>query len=67
VLSLLAVTLVVGCKPAPEGVRFPIRPKMYRTVASLSPGTTEVVASLSYNIVLVGRTASCYLESKWKD
>ena len=59
VLSLLAVTLVVGCKPAPEGVRFPIRPKMYRTVASLSPGTTEVVASLSYNIVLVGRTASC--------
>jgi iron complex transport system substrate-binding protein len=59
VLSLLAVSLLVGCQPAPQTVRFPVRPKMYRTVASLSPGSTEVVASLSYNLGLVGRTAAC--------
>jgi len=59
VLSLLAATLVVGCKSAPEGVKFPIRSKQYHTVASLSPGTTEIVGSLSYTIGLVGRTAAC--------
>jgi len=58
-LSLLAIFVAAGCKPGAEMVKFPTRPKRYRTVASLSPGSTEIVQSLAFNVTLVGRTAAC--------
>jgi iron complex transport system substrate-binding protein len=59
VLSLLTAIFVAGCKDSTERVAFPVREKRYVTVASLSPGSTEVVASLAYSLKLVGRTAAC--------
>ncbi|MBC8063470.1 MAG: ABC transporter substrate-binding protein [Chlorobia bacterium] len=59
VLSLFVAAVTIGCKPGAERIAFPVRPKHYQTVASLSPGSTEVLASMAYAVKLVGRTAAC--------
>ncbi len=58
-LSLLVATLIAGCRPGEEKIQWAVRPKAYRSIVSLSPSATEVVASTSYTIPLVGRTAAC--------
>ncbi len=58
-LPFLALLFTAGCRPGEERVSWPAREKTYRTVASLSPSTTELVGSLAYGLQLVGRTASC--------
>jgi iron complex transport system substrate-binding protein len=56
----LAVTLLtcVGCQEAPP-VGGKNRPKAYTSAVSLSPSTTELIASYFINLQLVGRTAAC--------
>lgn len=58
-LSLVVALLAVGCKPGQETIRFPARPKRYQTAVSLSPGSTEILASMAFTVTLVGRTAAC--------
>ncbi len=58
-LSLLLALVVGGCQPGQEEINFTPRPKTYSTVASLSPGSSEIVGSLAYAAKLVGRTAAC--------
>lgn len=57
-LLLLSIGLA-GCNPTGETIKWPARPKQYRTIASLSPSTTELAASMAYYLQLVGRTAAC--------
>ena len=58
--ALLGMLLALGgCQPATViGGGIPPT-KRYRTIASLSPSTTEIVASNIYTITLVGKTAQC--------
>lgn len=58
-LPLLAAVVAVGCRPGEEKIQWPVRSKSYSSVASLSPGTTEITASLNFSMRLVGRTAAC--------
>lgn len=58
-LSLLVATLAAGCRPGEEKIQWAVRPKAYRSVVSLSPSATEVIASTAYSTQLVGRTAAC--------
>ena len=59
-LPLLIFGLIfalVGCKD--KQVPHARRPKLYRSVISLSPGTTEIIALNGDLISLKGRTAAC--------
>lgn len=58
-LPLFAALLAVGCRPGEEKIQWAVRQKTYSSVASLSPSTTEITASVAYNVRLVGRTAAC--------
>jgi iron complex transport system substrate-binding protein len=58
-LSISISIFMVGCNPGREVIKFPRRPKMYRSLASLSPGTSEIAGSIASNIKMVGRTAAC--------
>ncbi|MGV3614823.1 MAG: ABC transporter substrate-binding protein [Fimbriimonas sp.] len=57
VLFLLGV--LVGCQPqsAPPPMKF--RPREYKRIVSLSPGTTEILAANFSVQNIVGRTSSC--------
>ncbi len=61
VLLLLCFLLIcaIGCDSAPKTAARPQREKQYRTVVSLSPGTTEIIASHSNSAALKGRTQAC--------
>jgi iron complex transport system substrate-binding protein len=58
-MALLSLLLVAGCAPDQNIVGGRVPDRIYRTVASLSPGTTEIVASHALVMRLVGRTAAC--------
>jgi iron complex transport system substrate-binding protein len=57
-LFFLAIYFVSGCHPGQEEIHFATRPKQIHTVASLSPSTTEIVGSMTFNLKLVGRSAA---------
>lgn len=57
-LPLLAL-LAFGCGAPSSGVADPKKPKVYSSVVSLSPSTSEFIATLGAGAYLVGRTASC--------
>lgn len=57
--ALVALFLVVGCRTSEPKVGGVIPERLYARVASLSPNTTELLALLNAERVLVGRTASC--------
>ncbi|MBL8061314.1 MAG: ABC transporter substrate-binding protein [Chthonomonas sp.] len=55
---LLPILLIIGCQPEQtHGGTF--RNKRIQTVVSLSPSTSEIVASYFPGIKIMGRTASC--------
>ena len=56
-IATLVIVAVSGCGPKP--VVLEARPKHYRAIISLSPGTTEILASDGDTQALKGRTASC--------
>ena len=59
-LPFLILTLLLplsGCADKPA--RLARRPKVYRKIISLSPGTSEIVASDADATTLKGRTAAC--------
>jgi iron complex transport system substrate-binding protein len=59
-LPFLILTLLLplsGCADKPA--RLARRPKIYRKIISLSPGTSEIVASDADATTLKGRTAAC--------
>lgn len=58
-LPLFAALLAAGCRPGEEKIQWAVRQKNYSSVASLSPSTTEIAASTSFSLKLVGRTAAC--------
>ena len=58
-LILLASVLVGGCSSQAGKVYVRPRPKIYRSVISLSPSTTEMILSDADSSALHGRTASC--------
>jgi len=58
VLIPLLLLAVWGCNPKQEAIKWPKRSKTYTTIASLSPSTTEIAASMAFSVKLVGRTAS---------
>jgi len=58
-LVLLSIVLVAGgCAPKQVNYVKP-RPKFYKNVISLSPSTTEIIASDADLTILKGRTAAC--------
>lgn len=58
-LTSLFVLAISGCQPGHEEIRILRRPKTISSAVSLSPSTSEIIASMSFGIKLVGRTASC--------
>jgi len=59
-LPLLVLSFALclsGC--ADKHVVLPRRPKMIRSIVSLSPGTSEIIASDADSTTLKGRTAAC--------
>jgi len=56
-LFLLILMAVSGCSD--KQVQLPRRPKFYRSIVSLSPSTSEVIASCGDIQTLKGRTAAC--------
>lgn len=51
------IFVVSGC--GPKAVTVAMRPKHYKAIVSLSPGTTEIIASDGDVATLKGRTSSC--------
>jgi iron complex transport system substrate-binding protein len=62
-LPFIAGILIVVSGCAPKKVVVAFRPKQYRAIISLSPGTTEIVASDGDTSTLKGRTSSCNFPS----
>lgn len=60
---LLLLGAVVGCQPPAGPPPLKIRPRDYKRVVSLSPSTTELMASSLTTPQLVGRTAACNFPS----
>ena len=58
-LSLFACLILFGCTPGAQEVKYEPRPKVYNSAVSLSPGATELLGSVSYNVPILGRTAAC--------
>lgn len=56
-LFLIVLAFLSGC--ADKAVKLPGRPKFYKRVVSLSPGTTELVAINGDSQTLKGRSAAC--------
>ena len=57
-LFALPLVIAVGCQTTAVQIGGKNRPKRYNAVVSLSPSTTEIVASMAYTAHLVGRTAA---------
>jgi iron complex transport system substrate-binding protein len=57
-LLVLPLAIAVGCQSTAVQIVGKNRPKRYNAIVSLSPSTTEIVASMAYSAKLVGRTAA---------
>jgi len=56
--AALMALMAVGCQPTLQHVKVTRPEKFYKSVVSLSPGTTEIVSSLSSPNLLKGKTAA---------
>ncbi len=58
-IVVLLALFIAGCQERVLHGKFVKRSYLFRTMVSLSPGTTELVASKILTIRVLGRTASC--------